>query len=224
MPDRKPTPISDVKLGATGTGSASLTALPTQLPVAEQRSASTVATGPPVPTVPSWGRRRVLLLNATFEPLTALPLRRAVVLVVCGKAEVVHGDPTGIVMHSATSSVEIPSVIRLSNYVRVPYRGRVPLTRAGLMHRDRYRCAYCGGRAETIDHVVPRSRGGPHTWQNCVASCAKCNHKKADKLLSELGWRLRVVPAAPRGPHWRLLAGVADADPLWLPYLGEPAA
>ena len=57
-----------------------------------------------------------------------------------------------------------------------------------------------------------------------VASCAKCNHRKADKLLSELGWRLRVVPTAPRGPHWRLLAGVVEADPLWLPYLGEPAA
>ena len=82
-------------------------------------------------------------------------------------------------------------MIRLANYVRVPYRGRVPLTRAGLMHRDRYRCAYCGGRAETIDHVVPRSRGGPHSWTNCVACCAKCNHRKADKLLSELGWRLR---------------------------------
>jgi 5-methylcytosine-specific restriction endonuclease McrA len=174
--------------------------------------------------VPSWGRRRVLLLNATFEPLTALPLRRAVVLVVCGKAEVVHGDSSGLVLHSSTASVLVPSVIRLSTYVRVPYRGRVPLTRAGLMHRDRYRCAYCGGRAETIDHVVPRSRGGPHTWQNCVACCAKCNHRKADKLLSELGWRLRVVPNAPRGPHWRLLAGVADADPLWLQYLGEPAA
>jgi 5-methylcytosine-specific restriction endonuclease McrA len=215
--DRKPTPISDVSPGASGVENASLIALSPHQPVAEQRTAST---GLPVP----WGRRRVLLLNATFEPLTALPMRRAVVLVVCGKAEVVHGDPTGTVMHSATSSVAIPSVIRLSNYVRVPYRGRVPLTRAGLMHRDRYRCAYCGGRAETIDHVVPRSRGGPHTWQNCVASCAKCNHRKADKLLSELGWRLRVVPAAPRGPHWRLLAGVADADPLWLPYLGEPAA
>ena len=217
MPDRKPTPIGGVTLGASGTVVTPLTALPPQPPTAEQRPASFSL---PVP----WGRRRVLLLNATFEPLTALPLRRAVVLVVCGKAEVVHGDSTGLVMHSATSSVEIPSVIRLSSYVRVPYRGRVPLTRAGLMHRDRYRCAYCGGRAETIDHVVPRSRGGPHTWQNCVASCARCNHKKADKLLSELGWRLRVVPAAPRGPHWRLLAGVADADPLWLPYLGEPAA
>ena len=166
----------------------------------------------------------MLLLNTTFEPLTALPLRRAVVLVVCGKAEVVHGDPSGIELHSASDSVVVPSVIRLATYVRVPYRARVPLTRAGLMHRDRHRCAYCGGRAETIDHVIPRSRGGEHTWQNCVACCVRCNHRKADKLLSELGWRLRVVPRAPRGMHWRLLAGVVDADPQWLPYLGEPAA
>jgi 5-methylcytosine-specific restriction endonuclease McrA len=173
---------------------------------------------------PSWGRRRVLLLNATFEPLTALPLRRAVVLVVCGKAEVLHGDSSGLVLHSADRTVEVPSVIKLSSYVRVPYRARVPLTRAGLMYRDRYRCAYCAGKADTIDHVVPRSRGGGHSWQNCVASCAKCNHRKADRLLSELGWRLRTTPSAPRGPNWRLLAGVSEADPLWLPYLGEPAA
>jgi 5-methylcytosine-specific restriction endonuclease McrA len=172
---------------------------------------------------PAWGRRRVLLLNATFEPLTALPLRRAVVLVVCGKAEVVHGDPGGLVLHSAASAVAVPSVIRLRSYVYVPYRARVPLTRAALMHRDRYRCAYCGARAETIDHVVPRSRGGGHTWENCVASCARCNHRKADRLLSELGWRLRSVPSAPRGPHWRLLATIVEADPLWLPYLGEAA-
>ena len=170
-----------------------------------------------------WGRRRVLLLNNTFEPLTALPMRRAVVLVVCGKAEVVHDDPAGMLLHSASSTVAVPSVIRLSNYVRVPYRGIVPLTRAGLMHRDRYRCAYCGARAETVDHVVPRSRGGGHTWTNCVACCARCNHRKADHLLAELGWRLRVTPTVPRGPHWRLLAGVTDTDPLWLPYLGEAA-
>jgi 5-methylcytosine-specific restriction endonuclease McrA len=185
---------------------------------------SDVGAPEPASGAPPWGRRRVLLLNTTFEPLTALPLRRAVVLVVCGKAEVVHGDPTGIVLHSAADSVVVPSVIRLSSYVRVPYRARVPLTRAGLMHRDRHRCAYCGGRAETIDHVIPRSRGGEHTWQNCVACCVKCNHRKADKLLSELNWRLRVVPRAPRGVHWRLLAGVVETDPQWLPYLGEPAA
>lgn len=181
---------------------------------------------PLLPATPAqlWGRRRVLLLNATFEPLTALPLRRAVVLLVCGKAEVVHGDAGGLVLHSATGAVEVPSVIRLRVFVRVPYRARVPLTRAALMHRDRFRCAYCGLRAETIDHVVPRSRGGTHTWENCVACCARCNHRKADKLLAELGWPLRVMPAAPRGRHWRLLAGLVDADPLWLPYLGEAAA
>ena len=168
--------------------------------------------------------RRVLLLNATFEPLTALPLRRAVVLVLLGKAEIVHDDPAGLTVRSLDTAVAVPSVIRLSTFVRVPYIGRIPLTRSGLMHRDRYRCAYCGGRAETIDHVLPRSKGGKHTWQNCVASCAKCNHRKADKLLSELGWQLHIVPTAPRGSHWRLLAGVSDTDPLWLPYLGEPAA
>lgn len=169
-------------------------------------------------------RRRVLLLNATFEPLSALSLRRAVVLVVRGKAEIVHGDPAGLMLHAATLVMPVPSVIRLTTYVRVPYRAQVPLTRAGLMHRDRYRCAYCGGRAETIDHVVPRSRGGPHCWQNCVACCAKCNHRKADRLLSELGWPLPVAPRAPHGPHWRLLAHSHDADPLWRPYLGVPAA
>ncbi|WP_285654334.1 HNH endonuclease [Actinomycetospora sp. NBRC 106375] len=196
-----------------------------ELTVAPPPSVSSPDDSPAPPTSsPPWGRRRVLLLNATFEPLTALPLRRAIVLLVCGKAEVVHGDAAGLVLHSATGSVDVPSVIRLRAYVRVPYRARVPLTRAALMHRDRFRCAYCGGRAETIDHVVPRSRGGTHTWENCVACCARCNHKKADKLLAELGWPLRTMPTAPRGRHWRLLASVVDADPLWLPYLGESAA
>lgn len=214
MPDRHPTPI-----GAARGLAPRIQARPNSSASASDIGAPEQTNGPP-----SWGRRRVLLLNATFEPLTALPLRRAVVLVVCGKAEVVHGDPSGLVLHSASDAVMVPSVIRLSTFVRVPYRARVPLTRAGLMHRDRYRCAYCGARAETIDHVIPRSRGGEHTWQNCVACCVKCNHRKADKLLAELGWRLRTVPRAPRGVHWRLLAGVGDADPQWLPYLGEPAA
>jgi 5-methylcytosine-specific restriction endonuclease McrA len=202
VPDRQPTPIG----GAAGHG-----------PVGATNP------DPAAAPVPPWGKRQVLLLNATFEPLTALPLRRAVVLVVCGKADVIHGDPGGLELHSATTSLPVPSVIKLSTFVRVPYRARVPLTRAGLMYRDHYRCAYCGGRAETIDHVVPRSRGGPHTWQNCVASCAKCNHRKADRLLAELGWRLHTAPRAPRGPNWRLLAGVSEADPQWLPYLGDAA-
>src|SRR3954463_12352456 len=183
---------------------------------AQSRVLHSVDTHPPSTNEGSlWGRRRVLLLNSTFEPLTALPMRRAVVMLMCGKADVVHDDPTGPIIHSASRTIVVPSVIRLRTYVRVPYRARIPMTRAALMHRDRFRCAYCGGRAETIDHVVPRSRGGTHTWENCVACCARCNHRKADKLLAELGWPLRTMPTAPRGRHWRLLASVVDADPQW---------
>ena len=171
-----------------------------------------------------WGRRRVLLLNATFEPLTALPIRRAVVMVLCGKADVVHDDPSGPVIHSATRVVAVPSVIRLRSYVRVPYRARVPMTRAALMHRDGFRCAYCGAKADTVDHVVPRSRGGEHSWENCVAACSTCNRRKADRLLAELGWTLRLVPTSPKGQHWRLLATVKDLDPAWVRYLGDGAA
>lgn len=171
-----------------------------------------------------WGRRRVLLLNSTYEPLTALPMRRAVIMVMCGKADVVHDDPSGLVIHSATRSIAVPSVIRLRTYVRVPYRARVPMTRAALMHRDRFRCAYCGGKADTVDHVVPRSRGGAHSWENCVAACSTCNHRKADRLLAELGWTLHCVPMPPKGQHWRLLSTVKELDPSWARYLGEGAA
>jgi 5-methylcytosine-specific restriction endonuclease McrA len=171
-----------------------------------------------------WGRRRVLLLNSTYEPLTALPMRRAVVMLLCGKADVVHDDPAGPVIHSATRAIAVPSVIRLRSYVRVPYRARIPMTRAALMHRDRFRCAYCGGKADTVDHVVPRSRGGDHSWENCVASCSTCNHRKADRLLGELGWTLRSIPTPPKGQHWRLLSTVKELDPAWARYLGEGAA
>jgi 5-methylcytosine-specific restriction endonuclease McrA len=168
--------------------------------------------------------RRVLLLNVTFEPLTTVGLRRAVCLVLGGKAEVVHDDVSGAVLHAASVMLVTPSVIRLSRYIRVPYRNRVPLTRAALMRRDNYRCAYCGRRAETIDHVLPRSRGGQHAWENCVASCTICNHRKADHLLEELGWSLAVPPVVPRGAHWRLVGAQYDGDPQWAAYLREPDA
>ena len=200
-----------------------------QLVPADTRDRASGATslqviGDSEPPVPGWVKRRVLLLNATYEPLTAVPVRRAVVLIVCEKADAVDVDSSGSVLHSAGRSVEVPSVIRLRNYVRVPYRARIPMTRAALMHRDRFRCAYCGAKADTVDHVVPRSRGGDHSWENCVASCAPCNHSKADKLLGELGWTLRHQLAPPKGPHWRLLVTTKELDPAWLQYLGEGAA
>jgi len=167
--------------------------------------------------------RRVLLLNITYEPLTTVGLHRAVCLVLGEKADVVHADAGGMQLHSATTRLPAPSVIRLRRYVRIPHRSRVPLTRAALMRRDNYLCAYCGTKADTIDHVVPRSRGGPHAWENCVASCTRCNHRKADRLIEELGWTLPRLPAAPRGPHWRLIGAADDGDPQWVAYL-EPSA
>ncbi|WP_182357717.1 HNH endonuclease [Tomitella gaofuii] len=168
--------------------------------------------------------RRVLVLNASWEPLGAVGFQRAVVMVVCGKAELVAPTDDGRLLHSERLVVPFPSVIQLAVYVHVPYQARSPLTRAGLMARDGRRCVYCGGRADTIDHVVPRSRGGGHSWENCVASCGACNRKKADRLLEEIGWRLPRPPTPPRGRHWRVLSEVPDPDPQWLPYLGQGAA
>jgi 5-methylcytosine-specific restriction endonuclease McrA len=168
--------------------------------------------------------RRVLLLNITYEPLTTVGLHRAVCLVLGEKAEVVHDNSEGRVLHSASVMLVAPSVIRLRRYIRVPHRSRVPLTRAALMRRDNYLCAYCGTKAETIDHVVPRSRGGTHTWENCVASCMRCNHRKADRLIDELGWTLRCAPVVPHGAHWRLIGAAHDGDPEWAAYLPEPSA
>lgn len=184
------------------------------------------ASAPPKPNghVPLTSAPRVLLLNAGYEALTALPARRAVVMLLGGKADTVHEHPTGIVFRAVDTEVRLPSVIMLREYVRIPYRAQVPMTRAALMHRDSHRCGYCGRRATTIDHVVPRSRGGAHAWENCVASCAPCNHRKADKLLGELGWDLRTPLVAPRGRTWRLVSQIREMGPFWEDYLYLEAA
>jgi 5-methylcytosine-specific restriction endonuclease McrA len=162
-----------------------------------------------------------LVLNATYEPLCVVPMRRAVVLVLAEKAVVV--ERTDGTLHSERQSVEIPSVVRLSHYVRVPYRKGVPLTRRAVLERDDHRCAYCPRRADTVDHVVPRSRGGQHVWTNVVAACCRCNHKKGSHLLCELGWTLPFRPGEPPATV-ALLVGWARRDPAWEPYLLLPSA
>lgn len=164
-----------------------------------------------------------LLLNATYEPLCVVSSRRAVVLILAAKAVAVHDTDQSL--HSATTIVAVPAVVRLTRYVRVPYPAQVPLSRKGVFARDGGRCAYCGATATSIDHVVPRSRGGPHTWDNVVAACRRCNHIKADRTLNELGWRLRSTPRTPVGMTWRVL-GHRDPDPSWNPWLGlaEPVS
>ena len=121
-------------------------------------------------------------------------------------------------MHSERLSVPIPTVVRLARFVRVPYRREVPLTRRAVLDRDAHTCAYCAGRADTIDHVRPRSRGGLHTWTNVVAACARCNHRKGDRLLSDIGWHLPTPPAAPPATV-AVVMGWASRDPSWEPYL-----
>lgn len=165
-----------------------------------------------------------LVLNASYEPLCVVSQRRAVVLVLTDKAVAV--EESDAVLHAARVSVVAPSVLRLTRFVRVPFRGSVPLTRKGVLARDAHRCAYCSAPATSLDHVVPKSRGGPHTWENVVAACSRCNHVKADRAVSELGWRLRSVPRAPTGAAWRIL-GSRRADPTWTRYLtaaDEPEA
>jgi len=162
-----------------------------------------------------------LLLNATYEPLCVVSSRRAVVLMLTEKAVPVEaGDG---VLHGVTRAVPVPSVVRLTRFVRVPFRIQVPLTRKAVFARDGGRCAYCGAIATSIDHVVPKSRGGLHVWENVVASCGICNHTKADRHVAELGWKLRVVPRAPNGVAWRVL-GNRSLDPRWSSYLGVPVS
>jgi 5-methylcytosine-specific restriction endonuclease McrA len=162
---------------------------------------------------------RVLLLNATFEPLAVVTAKRAVLLMLSGKAELVQAALEGGAFRSENLTITAPSVMRLSRYVRVPYRPTVPMTRAGVLRRDSRVCAYCGKRADTIDHVVPRSRGGVHSWDNCVAACRGCNSRKADRLLAELGWSLRVKPGPPRRGQGGVLLLTVEPHPTWEPWL-----
>lgn len=162
---------------------------------------------------------RVLLLNATYEPLALVTDRRAVILLLAGRAEPVATRPEARRFHAASVSVEVPAIVRLVHMVRIPRWARTPpLTRRAVLRRDQGRCAYCSEIADTVDHVVPRSRGGRHEWTNVVASCRRDNFAKGDHLLSELGWSLPFTPGVPQGNMWRL-RHLAEVDPLWEPYL-----
>ena len=154
------------------------------------------------------------MLNASFEPLCVVPMRRAVVLVLKEKAEIVARN--GSELHSERMSLPVPSVIRLHHFVRVPYRSRVPLSRRAVFARDEWTCQYCAAPAENLDHVIPRSRGGTHTWENVVAACRRCNAKKENRTPQEAGFALARRPFAPTD-GFRLTLG--RLEPGWEDYL-----
>jgi len=161
---------------------------------------------------------KVLVLNATMEPLCVVPARRAIVLVLTSKADVVHAN--GHRFRSASLDVAAPSVVRLRRFVHVPYRRRAALSRRGVFLRDDYLCQYCGRAAENVDHVVPRSRGGAHEWENVVAACRRCNGRKRDQTPAEARMTLRRMPYAPRAEFW-LIVAVGRVEPHWHAYLGD---
>jgi 5-methylcytosine-specific restriction endonuclease McrA len=142
----------------------------------------------------------VLVLNQSYEPLNVCRARRAIVLILQGKAEMLE-DGMGFI-HSVNDTIPIPSVIKLGYYVRRTYHER-KFTRLGVFHRDNYTCQYCGKQSQqlTIDHVIPRFLDGQHTWENVVSACIPCNHRKAGRTPKQAGMKLIRQPARPEDKY-----------------------
>ena len=162
---------------------------------------------------------RALVLNASYQPLCVVPVRRALVLALKEKADVLHTN--GLVFRSEMLELHAPSVVKLRYFVKVPYRSRASLSRRAVYVRDDFECQYCGGRAENVDHVVPKSKGGGHTWDNVVAACRPCNSRKENRTASEVGLTLRHPPRRPHDSVWIMVA-VDSVDPAWEQYLTLP--
>ena len=162
----------------------------------------------------------VLVLNATFEPLHVVSVQRAVVLLLKEKAEVIEAAEAKI--RSENLALDMPLVIRLVYFVRVPHRLVIPLTRRTILARDMYTCQYCGAQPSkaqlTLDHVVPRSRGGEHGWENVVTACIPCNQRKGGRVPDEAGMRLLARPVVPRYAAVVLL-GKMQGHEVWRRYM-----
>lgn len=162
-----------------------------------------------------------LVLNASFEPLSIVSAQRAVTLVLNGKASAVDESPR--TFRSVNGEINIPYVIQLNEYVKPRDRARpAQFSRRGVLVRDNFKCAYCGGKATTIDHVLPRFLGGKNSYENCVAACTRCNHKKGHKTLESLGWTLPFIPKTPTRYASMLtrVAGNAEVRDSWAQYIG----
>ena len=160
----------------------------------------------------------VLVLNFTYEALGIVDLKRAVGLLFAGKAEIVHAG-TGE-LRSSTIAFRMPSIVRMLYFIK-RRRPRVSLTKKNVLLRDDYTCAYCsahGDRTMTVDHIVPRSKGGPSSWENLVASCGPCNSRKRDRTPAEAGMPLRKKPREPHHiPYVVIARNTTDSE--WIKYL-----
>ncbi|MFQ5913217.1 MAG: HNH endonuclease [Nitrospinota bacterium] len=148
-------------------------------------------------TTPELNSLWVLVLNRSYEPLQICSGRRAITMILGGRAEAVEGD--GFLVRSFHLSLRLPSVIRLQRYVRIPRRGEIAFSKRNVFRRDNHSCQYCGyqGKGLTIDHVIPRSRGGRTSWENVVVACQPCNSEKGNRTLGESGFSLLRTPHRP---------------------------
>ncbi|MCS6953305.1 MAG: HNH endonuclease [Bryobacteraceae bacterium] len=166
-------------------------------------------------------RRPVLVLNASYEPIHICAARRAIVLLLKGVAAA--EELSHVVVHSAWRAMPLPSVIRLLEYRRIPHQTR-PLSRKNILMRDRYTCQYCGRTLPsselTLDHVIPRSRGGETAWENLVTCCHDCNNRKGNRTPEEAGMKLTRLPR-PFTLHTsrHIMRQLAHADERWKKYL-----
>jgi len=162
----------------------------------------------------------VLVLNQGYEPLNLCRVRRAIILVFYGKAEVVENSRGEI--HSAREVFQVPSVIRLGYFVRRPHRER-KLTKVEVFNRDHYTCQYCNKQTKelTLDHVVPRQRGGEHTWENVVSACKSCNRRKGGRTPEEAGMSLLRHPTAPRHNGFYIPYHYLNSHREWQKYIPE---
>lgn len=166
---------------------------------------------------------RVLVLNATYEPIHVCTVRRATVLLLKAKAELIERGELAV--RSERLRLERPVVIRLITYVRVPRDvHRRKITRKAVLARDAWTCQYCGSERHglTVDHVIPRSRGGQSVWENIVASCAPCNRRKGNRLPREIEMHPRTKPKAP-GPNVFIRVAAPRIPESWEPYLALAA-
>ncbi len=159
-----------------------------------------------------------MVLNQSYEPLTICTLKKAVLLIYLGKAEIVHKDEKKSI-RTVKMNFPWPSVIRISKFIKVPYK-KVILTRKNILRRDNYKCAYCG-RSDlmlTVDHIIPKARGGSDSWENLITACTKCNNIKGDRTPEEANLKLLTRPYKPS--HVIFIKNiVSKIDEKWKPYL-----
>jgi len=160
----------------------------------------------------------VLVLNANFEPLNVCNTRRAITLVISGKANLVMNGRGYI--RTVSKAFPRPSIIRLSHMIKRP-RQHVHLTKREILRRDNYTCQYCGRKMPhlTIDHVIPRHLGGNHTWENLVAACPSCNHHKGGRTLEQAHMKLLKQPKEPPSSATYLFAKHIENNREWMPFI-----